>query len=100
MSLESFDFVLTDSFVDYGFDSTDPIRNLQIMFILIVFCALFPIFSLCMRGLCCCCDRGKSFVTRMNKVMYFNTYVRIGLEAYLELSISALIRFKEFKFNS
>ena len=84
---------LTDNFHDFGFDSADPIRNLQIMAIMIVFLTFFPLFSLTLRGLCFCSSKCQNCIKKMNARFYWNTYIRFGLEAYLELSICALIKF-------
>ena len=91
--------MMSDSFADYGFDSTDPIRNLQVMFLFLVFLMLYPVLSIGLRGLCFCSERCKRCIERMNKAMYWNTYIRFCLETYLELQISALLRFKNFSFS-
>ena len=54
VGLEKDGFFISDSFEEYGFDSTDPIRNLQIMFIFLLFLIAYPLLSLGLRGLCYC----------------------------------------------
>jgi len=93
IGLEHSSVQLTDNFEDFGFDSSDPIRNLQMMFIVLVVLVLFPPFSLALKGLCFCSQRCKRCVKKMDDKFYWNTYIRFGLEAYLELSICAFIRF-------
>ena len=100
MGLISKEYIITDNFEDYGFDSSDPIRNLQIMFLFIVFLALFPLFSLFCKGLCFWSDKCMRCRTYLNKSMFFNTYIRFGFEAFLELSISSLIRCKAWSFSN
>ena len=54
VGLEKDDFFISDSFEEFGFDSTDPIQNLQVMFIFMLFLIAYPILSLGLRGLCYC----------------------------------------------
>lgn len=70
------------------------------MFIFMLFLITFPLLSLALRGLCCWSQRCMRCVGKINNMMYFNTYLRFGLEASLELSISALVRPLEFRFGT
>ena len=92
--------MLTDTFADFGFDSTDPLKNLQVMFIFLSLLLLYPMFSLTLSGCFFWSDRCKRCIVRMNQRFYWNTYIRFFLEAYLELSIATLIRFKKFEMGS
>ena len=45
------EYVLTDSFTDFEFDSTGPVHNLQIMFLVMVILLILPILMLLILGL-------------------------------------------------
>ena len=100
VGLEKDDFFISDSFEEFGFDSTDPIRNLQIMFIFLLFLIAYPLLSLGLRGLCYCSRCCKRCVDYLDNQMFWNTYIRFALEAYLELQICSMLRFKNFSFDS
>ena len=57
IGIENKEFFLTDNFADFGFDSTDPIRNLQVMFFFILFLLIFPLLSLLLKGIFCWSER-------------------------------------------
>ena len=78
-------YTTSQNFTDFGFDSTDPIRNLQIMFLVLVFLLCYPVLTVILRSLCCCSSRCKRCLDRLNDKMFWNTYIRFALEAYLEL---------------
>ena len=97
---------LTENFEVYGYDSTGPMRNLQIMFIGIVLLVVFPLFAFLLKvigyltEICCCDNSHRSCIRKLKSKMYWNFYIRFWLEAYLELSISGFIRLKYFNFDS
>lgn len=90
------DFYLTDSFIDFEFDSSGPIRNLQIMFIALLVLVFLPICLLLLRLLFFWSDKMTKFIKKVNDKLFFNIYIRFGLECYLELCLSSMIRFKNF----
>lgn len=98
--IENEEYILTDTFVDYGFDSSDPIRNLQVMFIFICFLVLYPVLSVAIMGLCFWSDRCTRCRRWADRKMYFNTYIRFFLETFLELSITVLLRLKLYDFET
>ena len=98
--IEYKEYTLTDTFADYGFDSSDPIRNLQVVFIFICFLVLYPLLSLAIRGLCFWSDRCTRCRKWTDQRMFFNTYIRFFLETFLELSISVLLSLKAFDFET
>ena len=100
IGIDNTEYSVTDNFEDFGFDTTDPIRNLQIMFVFMLFLIIYPLLFLALRGLFCWSERCKRCINNLNTKMYFNTYLRFGLEAALELSISAFVRPLEFKFST
>ena len=99
MGLIRKEYILTDNFEEFGFDSSDPVRNLQIMFLFILFLILFPLLSLLCKGLCFWSEKCLRWRTFLNRAMFFNTYIRFSLETFLELSISSLIRCKAWDFE-
>ena len=93
------EFVLTESFVDFEFYSTGPIRNLQIMFLAMLFLFFFPILLLIIRLIFFWSKKVTECVSTINQKLFFNIYIRFGLEAYLELCLSSMIRFKRYSFE-
>lgn len=70
------------------------------MFLFIIFLVIFPIFSLVCKGLCFWSDKCIRCRNWINRKIFFGTYIRFGLEAFLELSISVLLRVKGWKFDT
>ena len=86
-------FMLTQSFVDFQFDSSGPIRNLQIMFLAMIVLIAIPICMLILKMLFFWCKKVQYRINQVNSAMFFNVYIRFGLETYLELCLSSLLRF-------
>ena len=93
LGIRNLEYSLTDNFIDFGFDTTDPIRNLSVLFIFMMFLVAYPVLSLFLRGLCFWCDKCNQCLAKIDQSIFFNTYLRYGLESYLELCISSLLRF-------
>jgi len=71
------------------------------MFIGMVFLIFFPLIALLSKAVLYCCNNCFSrFVDRIIKRVFWNSYIRFWMEAYLELSISSLLRLKIFSFDS
>ena len=70
------------------------------MFIFLLFLIAYPVISLGLRGLCYCSRCCKRYLNWLDAKMFWNTYIRFALEAYLELQICVLLRFKNFSFES
>ena len=70
------------------------------VFIIIMVLLLYPIFSFALLALCSWSTRCKRCRKYLNSKMYYNTYVRIGLEVTLELSISSFIRMRFIAFDT
>ena len=62
--------------------------------------AMIPFVLLILKGIFFwnkkCVDR----ISKSYNVMFWNVYIRFGLEAYLELCLSSLLRFKNFTFDT
>ena len=99
--IENDSFVLSDNFENYGFESSGMIRNLQIMFIGILFLMFFPLIALLIKAIFYCCDNPVSrFFNRVIRRVFWNSYIRFWMEAYLELCISSMLRLKIFSLDS
>ena len=94
------DFYLTESFLDFQFDSSGPIRNLQVMFLAMLLLAAIPIVLLVLRAVFFWSKKVKSCIIFVKDKIFFNAYLRFGLEAYLELSLSSILRFRNFTFGT
>lgn len=71
------------------------------MFIVITFLVLFPFIALVLKGVFHCCDNCVSrFVLRAVKNVYWNSYIRFWMEAYLEMAVCSLLRMKNLNLNS
>ena len=100
MGIENDDFTLTDSFADFELDSSGPIHNLQIMFIGMLILATLPLFLLLFKWLFIRSKKVSKCINYVHSKIYFNVYLRFGLEAYLELCLSSMIRFKNYKWDN
>ena len=69
------------------------------MFLFLVFLIIYPVLSLGCRGLCFCSSRCKRCLNRLDAKMYWNTYIRFTLEAYIELQISVMLRLNNLSFE-
>ena len=94
------DFYLTESFLDFQFDSSGPIRNLQIMFLAMLLLAAIPLVLLVLRAVFFWSKKVKRCIIFVKEKIFFNAYLRFGLEAYLELSLSSILRFRNFTFGT
>ena len=100
LHLEHDNFSLSDTMADFGFDSSDPIRNLQIMFFFMGFLLLYPFMILLFCLIFCWSKRCNRCLLTINRTICWNVYIRFTLEAFLEISITCLLRFKVYSFES
>ena len=94
------EFTLTESFADFQFDSSGPIHNLQIIFVAMVVLVAIPLVSLFLKFMFFWIPKCNKSINWLNSKMFFNIYIRFGLEAYLELSLVSLLRFQNFTFGT
>ena len=92
--------MINDNFKDFELDSTDVIRNLQIVFLFFFILLVLPIVMLLLFSLFSWNAKCKKWLTLAAKSIFWNTYVRFWLESYLEFSIAIFIRFRKFTFGS
>lgn len=95
------DIDLPDNFTEFEYESTNPIENLSFVFLFIVFLSFLPLM---IKGIEFLFGWSFTFVQKLEGIsksyIYWNTYLRFMLEAYIELSITCQLRFFTFKFNS
>lgn len=82
---------LNSSFDEMGYETLDPMRNLQLMFVALVALLLIPILLKMVLVIVYCCKPLRKGVNWLERKLYFNYYIRFILEAYLEFSIAAII---------
>ena len=71
------------------------------MFIFLILLMLLPLLVLALKGLCFCSSKCKRCLNKVENKLYWNTYIRFGMEAYLELAICAYIRYVgDFSFEN
>ena len=100
VELDHDDESLSDTMRDLGYDSSDPIRNLQIMFIFMAILLFYPLTVGVLRLIFFWSSKCMKWQTKFRRVVYFNLYIRFAFEAYLEVSLTALIRLQNLKFGS
>ena len=59
-----------------------------------------PIVSLLLKFIFFWVPKCNKSINWLNNKMFFNIYIRFGLEAYLELSLVSMIRFQNFTFGN
>lgn len=83
-----------------GFESLDPFKNLQLIFIAFILFIFLPVIIRFFWLLLYCFSRVRICIQKLESKLYWNSYIRFFLESYLELSIVALIRIQDFSFDS
>ena len=82
---------LNESFGEMGYETLDPMRNLQLMFVMLGVLCLVPILLKFILILVSCCAPIKNGVKYLEGKLYWNIYIRFILETHLELSIASII---------
>lgn len=71
------------------------------IFIILVVLIALPILLLFLKGVFACCENKCSrCIDHLVSRVFWNSYIRFGLEAYLEFAISSMIRLKNFDFET
>ena len=100
LGLNKDNFVLSANFEEFELDSTDVLKNLQMISLAILALLALPLLLL----LTCAClyksSRGRRVIKSISDVLFFGVYIRFVLEAFLELSIVSFMRFRNFKFDT
>ena len=94
VGLEKDDFLLTQNFAEFDLDSSDVISNLQIFSIVIAILIALPIILLFYAAILFWSNCAIKVLKKISSALFFNIYIRFILEAYLEISVTCLIRFR------
>ena len=70
------------------------------MFIALFILATLPIVLLLIKLLFFWSQKVSKCIGYIHSKLYFNIYFRFGLEAYLELCLSSMIRFENYKWDN
>ena len=88
-----------DHFYEFGFETTDPIQNLQFIFLFMIGLLIFPFLIKFLELLFCYCNRiTYRILVFKQEFVYYNIYLRFMIEAYLEVALVSLLRIKSFNF--
>ena len=90
---------MTDTFAEFEFDSSGPIHNLQIVFLAMLVLAALSLVFLLLKILFLKSKKVSKCVDYVHSKLYFNVYIRFGLEAYLLLCLSSMIRLENYKLD-
>ena len=100
VGIEKNEFVLSENFEDFGFESSDTIRNLQVLFLFILFLVALPIVILLLRAMFFWDSRCERGLIKVQGKIFWSTYIRFMLEAFLELCMTSLLRVEHLVFDS
>ena len=100
MGIERNEYIYSDNFEDFGFNTTDMIRNLQFLALVILFLLLVPLVLLLLHLAFFWSPKVKKCLQNVQRHVFWTWYIRILLETYLELSISALLRMQLLIFTN
>ena len=100
LGIENDGFILSDNFAAFDLDSTDLIRNLQILFLFMLLLLGLPVLLLVIQTLLCWSEQATKCIDAVRNKIYWSIYIRFLLESFLELSIVSLLRMKNLVFDS
>ena len=98
--IEDKEFILSDSFEDFGYTTTDIIENLSVIFLVFLLLLAAPLCFLILYGLLGWCRGCKKCLAATAGAIFMNSYIRFLLESYLELCLSSMLRFKMLVFGA
>ena len=91
--IESDSYVLSEVMEEYGYDSSDVLRNLEIMSILLFVLILLPIVLLLLYSIFIWSEKCRQCLSKLHMRIFWNVYIRFIFEGFMELSIATLLRF-------
>ena len=91
--MERDDYIISDNFEAFELDSTDLIRNLQILFLALFVLLVIPLLLLVTLPCLFWSQKVMYVYKKITNALFFNAYIRFLFEAYLELSIASILRF-------
>ena len=93
--------MVEQNFNEFGFDTTDPIQNLGVIFLFLAGLTVTPIvFRLLQFALSWSTVASKALIKFKTTVLIWNTYLRFVLEAFFELSIVGFLRIQTYRTNT
>ena len=93
-------YVLSANFAEFELDSTDVLTNLQMFSLVILALLVLPLLLLLALACLYKSSRGMRVIKRISDALFFSVYIRFVLEAFLDLSIVSLMRFRNFQFDT
>ena len=100
LGLDKDNYVLSANFEEFELDSTDVLTNLQMISLVILALLVLPLLILLALACLYKSSRGFRVIKRISDALFFSVYIRFVLEAFLELSIVSLMRFRNFQFDT
>ena len=100
LGLDKDNYVLSANFEEFELDSTDVLKNLQMFSLVILALLVLPLLLLLAWACLYKSSRGMRVIKRISDALFFSVYIRFVLEAFLELSIVSLMRFRNFQFDT
>ena len=92
---------MQENFQEFGYTSSDPVQNLEIIFLFMVCLMLLPIIVKFAELMSFWNDTAVQALRRFKETnLYWNYYLRFGIQAYLEIALSSLFRIKSYKFDT
>ena len=94
-------YTMPENLQEFGYESTDPVQNLAIIFLFSVGLLVLPLLILIVELISSFHKSAQDALVKWkNENVYWNFYLRFLFEAYLELALSGLLRIKAFKFST
>ena len=91
---DTFEKPLPENFSEFGYETSDPIQNLEMVFIAIVGLLILPILIKLFEVICSSSYKALLVIENFKRTkVYWNVYLRFMLESYLELAIASVLRF-------
>ena len=100
LGIQNDGFILSDNFEEFDYDSSNVIANLEVMYLFLLILLALPCITLLLFLLFFWSSKCMKWQTKFRRDVYFNLYIRFAFEAYLEVSLTALIRLQNLKFGS
>lgn len=100
IGIQNDSYVHSDNFEDFGYESSDVILNLQIMFLFILLLIVLPFVLVLLQLICKRSKKCNKCLDWFSQRLFWSTYIRFILESYLELALASILRLKNFSFET
>ena len=81
MGIQSEEYVFSENFKDFEYNSTSVMINLQLIFVFMLVLLLLPFVILILYGVFFWSAKCKTWLTRVANGIFYNTYIRFLLES-------------------